>query len=242
MGAPSRLQLFRAEWPKHVAWGAVREESPEAFRSFRNGALLALLAAAVTALACAFFFEIPFAVPLPHWLEWARGLLMVVTLFAAILLWIFAIILMSMPADARRGIAHRTFAQARGLSYASYGFDPERIGVWFAEDENAPPTLPARLRDRPDPSRAPLFRSRFAIYSPGESRRGHSLQLGIAQYSGNKSDPKGPQHTFRFLETTLPRRLPHLMLDARRGGTLGGVLPSTQKLSLEGDFDRYFTA
>lgn len=40
----------------------------------------------------------------------------------------------------------------------------------------------------------------------------------------------------------LPRALPHLMIDARSNGTLRSLLPSTQRLSLEGDFDRYFTA
>lgn len=53
-------------------------------------------------------------------------------------------------------------------------------------------------------------------------------------------------HTFGYLQMTLPRRVPHMLLDARANDILGiSNLPRgvdrSQRLSLEGDFDQHFT-
>jgi hypothetical protein len=44
-----------------------------------------------------------------------------------------------------------------------------------------------------------------------------------------------------FLAVRLDRRLPHIVLDAKANGTLRTVGSNRQVLSLEGDFDNYFT-
>lgn len=55
-------------------------------------------------------------------------------------------------------------------------------------------------------------------------------------------------HSYGFVRIQLPRRLPHMLLDSRKNNLLGGRLSNlptgldkSQRLSLEGDFDKYFT-
>jgi hypothetical protein len=94
-----------------------------------------------------------------------------------------------------------------------------------------------------------------AIFGRGDSRRatdhfrtaeGRFLDFGNYQYSSGS----GKNRTTRrwgFLALQLDRRLPHMVLDSKaNNGLFGGTnLPAMfdkkQILSLEGDFDRYFT-
>lgn len=219
----------------------MREADPGAFRSAAQGALLLAPAALSTLVWSSLTFEFPIVITLPTWIDWMRGLLIVVLLFFAIGLWIWSLVLLSFPTDARRGLALTRFAKERELRYSRFGFAPERLGIFFAEGRTPrAPRMPARLAGRLAPSRSSLFRSEFALWK-GTGTPHPPLQIAIAAYSGGKSDPKGPRHIFRFMELQLPRVLPHLMIDARRNGSLRSLLPGTQQLSLEGDFDRYFT-
>ncbi|RZU64549.1 hypothetical protein EV379_0849 [Microterricola gilva] len=237
----SRLAQFRSEWPTSVSWREVREEDPTAFRSAVHGALLLPLAVLATLVAVSLSMEIPIAISLPDWLDWMRGLILVAAFWVMIGLCIWSLVLLSLPFDARRGIAIARFAQERGLLYSRNGFAPDRLGIFFAEGRGRPaPRRPVRLAHQLDPSRGPLFLSAFSLWR-GTGAPNPSLQIAVASYTGGKSDPKGPRHAFRFMEMGLPRTLPHLMIDARRNGSLRSLLPGTQRLSLEGDFDRYFT-
>lgn len=51
-------------------------------------------------------------------------------------------------------------------------------------------------------------------------------------------------HLFAFVRVPLVREMPHIVLDARKGNFLGSNLPDTfdrsQRLQLEGDFNKYF--
>lgn len=234
----ARLKQFRDEWPSSVSWAEVRAEDPHVFRMAAQGALLTLLAMGVTLLATSLFMEVPWVVRLPAWLDWMRDLLSVVVLFLAISLWIFGLIMLSLPRDVRRGIAIAGFAQQRALMYSGYGFSPDRIGILLAEGRGRTVSRPARLAGAP-PTNPALFRAKFALWQSA-GPKSPPLQIAIAQYSGTKDDPKGPRHTFRYMELELPRHLPHLMIDARGNGSLRSFLPGTQRISLEGDFDRYF--
>lgn len=219
----------------------MREADSTVFRSAVQGALLLVPTVLVTLLASSLVFEVPGALPLPAWLEWMRGLLMVAVLFLAIGLWIWSLILLSLPFDARRGIAIARFAKERDMLYSRMGLAPERLGIFFAEGRARPaPRRPTRLAHQPDPSRAPLFRSTFSLWR-GTGGPNPDLQIAVASYSGGKNDPKGPRNAFRFMEMRLSRPLPHLMIDSRRNGRLHSYLPGVQRLSLEGDFDKYFT-
>lgn len=53
-------------------------------------------------------------------------------------------------------------------------------------------------------------------------------------------------HSYHYITLKLPRRLPHIVLDAKKGNFMGvSNLPiafkNAQKLQLEGDFNKYFT-
>ena len=237
----SRLAQFRSEWPAAVTWSEVREEDPRVFRSAVQGALLLVPAVLATIVASSLVLEIPVAITLPDSIDWMRGLAVVAAVWLTIGLWIWSCVLLSLPFDTRRGIAISRFATERGLLYSRHGFAPDRAGIFFAEGRGRPSRRrPARLTDRPDLTSASLFRSTFSLWRGGNGPK-PSMQIAVASYTGGKSDPKGPRHAFRFMEMGLPRVLPHLMIDARRNGSLRSLLPGTQRLSLEGDFDRYFT-
>ncbi|MBN9612446.1 MAG: hypothetical protein J0H64_03085, partial [Actinobacteria bacterium] len=190
-------------------------------------------------------FELPLPILLPDWNDWIRPLLFIVSLWGGIMLWLGGLIMLSLPGDARRGIAIRRFGDARGLHYARFGFAPERIGIMFAEGRGVAP-MPRRVRENlrrsgaaeDDPARKPLYRAEFVLwrglaYEP-------ELQIARASFSGSKSDTRGPRDSFRYLSIGLPRRLPHLMIDSLRNGRMRSILPGDERISLEGDFDRHF--
>lgn len=235
-----RLAQLEALWPGRVTWARVREEDPKVFRQAALGALLVILAVPVTVLWSALNLEWPFAIELPSWIEWVRPLSTVVCFFVAILLWLFGWILISMPLDTKRAIAFSDFAGRVGLTYSRFGFASPTLGIFFAE----------RLPSKRDPARVrppmnatppkPLFRTEFVLWS-GRNGLEPKLQFGKASFQGDKSDPKGPRHGFRYLSMRLPRALPHVVIDAKGNGSLRSLLPGSQRVSLEGDFDRYFT-
>lgn len=181
-------------------------------------------------LAGALIMEAPIAIPLPEWLDWGRGLFTMAALFVAIGCGIWAAVLLSMPADAKRGLAVERFAEQRGLRYSRYGAMPERVGIMFAEG-------------RASTEGKPLYDAQFSlVLRAGKKGLGRSdVRVAVATYVGAKGDPRGPRPAFRFLSMRMPRALPHLMIDSRRNGSLRAFLPGVQRMSLEGDFDRYFT-
>jgi tetrahydromethanopterin S-methyltransferase subunit F len=79
-----------------------------------------------------------------------------------------------------------------------------------------------------------------------QSVTGRQFELGNYRYTTGSGDDK-KSHNWGYLALRLERKLPHMVLDARgNNGLLGTTtLPTSfrrdQKLSLEGDFDRYFT-
>lgn len=94
-----------------------------------------------------------------------------------------------------------------------------------------------------------------AIFSSGSSRAaidhmrartGRFLDLGNYRYV-TSSGKNSTTHTWGFMALELDRALPHMVLDSRaNNGLFGGTnLPASfsrdQVLSLEGDFDQYFT-
>ncbi|MBX3093916.1 MAG: hypothetical protein KF680_05150 [Cryobacterium sp.] len=93
-----------------------------------------------------------------------------------------------------------------------------------------------------------------AIFEVGRSRqvyerlwRHDAPPLDIGNYRYTTGSGKNKQtHLWSFLGLRLPRRLPHMLLDAKGNNSLfGSNLPvsfnKNQRLSLEGDFDRHFT-
>lgn len=240
----ARLALYRSRFPAHVRWGEVRAEDPRAFRTAAGGALLVPVAAVATVAWSCLTFETPVAVTLPGWLEAVRGLLVVVLAFAAILLWVFAVAMLSMPADTRRSIALRRFGAANGLAFQRLSAAPPPLGILFAEGAGgaagAEGVTPGRRpRRAAEPSAPPRFRAEFAL-TRGGTFDDPALRIAVATSLGGRDDPAAPRHTFRFLSARLPRPLPHLMIDSLRNGRLRTILPGAQRLSFEGDVDRHF--
>lgn len=94
-----------------------------------------------------------------------------------------------------------------------------------------------------------------AIFQLGDSRKatehfrtteGRFLDFGNYQYTTGSGKNRSTR-TWGFLAIELDRKLPHMVLDSKaNNGLFGGTnLPATfhkeQILSLEGDFDQYFT-
>lgn len=204
---------------------------------------VAVGAAAITLLYAEIGFNWPVEIELPGWLATLAPFLLMLLLLVSIGMWIWAWVMLSMPSDVRRGLAFARFAKSVDLNYMRNGFAPERLGVFFAERLPGPNSRFSRRRQIEADTKA-LYRTEFTLWE-GQLWRGNvadpSMQLGTASFSGGKSDPKGPRNAFRYLTMRLPRSLPHLVIDARGNGSLRAYLPGTERLSLEGDFDRYFT-
>ena len=247
-----RLARLRSEWPSRIAWSTVRAADPGVFRAAAWGAALTIPSLALVLLWTALALEWPGTVALPAWIDAARGLLIVVTFWGALMSGIFALILLLRPSDLRRELAFRAFAERRGLAYAPYGQSPATWGVHFTEgvprparrnrtrrtSERAAEAAEAAGAPRGTPT--PLFRASFVL-SRGAAPDLPELQVAVYAYSGGKTDPRGPRSAFRALVLQLPRTLPHLMIDSRANGSLRQHLPGRLRLSLEGDFDRFFT-
>lgn len=69
------------------------------------------------------------------------------------------------------------------------------------------------------------------------------IEIGNLSYSAGPAGGSGQWH---YIAITLPEPLPHLILDATSNGRISDKLPVAidreQRLSLEGDFDRWFQA
>lgn len=123
---------------------------------------------------------------------------------------------------ARKHILIGDFARQNNLTYFSGKPDIERVGVIFNEGHSR------------------------SIADGLRSNNGDFAE--IANYTYTTGSGKSSQtHTFGYMCVRLPRRLPHLLLDAKSNNLFGKIsnLPSIfgpgQTLALEGDFNNYFT-
>lgn len=73
------------------------------------------------------------------------------------------------------------------------------------------------------------------------------VELGNYRYTTGSGRSR-QVHDFGFMRIKLPRRLPNMVLDSKKNNFFGGRLSNlnvgfggSQRLSLEGDFDNYFT-
>ena len=73
------------------------------------------------------------------------------------------------------------------------------------------------------------------------SAQGRFFDIGNFQFTTSDGKTTTTHHR-GFMALHLDRRLPHMVLDAKSNGALGlAAFGQEQRLSLEGDFDRYFT-
>ncbi|MCU1472955.1 hypothetical protein [Amnibacterium sp.] len=113
------------------------------------------------------------------------------------------------------------FAAASGLSYVPEVREPPAIGLLLAAGR------------------------RRRVTDLVGSDEGLGFEMGNYEFAG--ATGQGRFRRFGFMRVGLPRRMPHMLLlsranrDGFRRSTLPWRLPTDQVLSLEGDFDRYFT-
>jgi hypothetical protein len=112
------------------------------------------------------------------------------------------------------------FAKANGLIFSPADPNPQYPGAIFG-----------------------LGRARSA-YEHFRSASGRFLDFGNYKYTTG-SGKNSTTHTWGFMALELDRALPHMVLDSLANNFIGTNLPATftkdQVLSLEGDFNRYFT-
>jgi hypothetical protein len=121
----------------------------------------------------------------------------------------------------RRVLRLHHFALDNGLAYVKEIANPRRSGVIFGAGSN---------------------RRAFDVLSTDDG----SFEMGNFQYAGNWKRERALRR-FGYFRIHLPERLPNIVLESRRNrrsfgrSNLPWQFSSSQTLSLEGDFDRYFT-
>lgn len=138
----------------------------------------------------------------------------------------FGIVMLLFAAAAYRWIVNKIrmieFAQANGMTYSANLAYDNRPGVIFHEGNSK------KFRE--------ILSSTKHAFS----------EMGTYEYTTG-SGKNRTIHAFGFVKIKLPRKLPNIVLDSKKNNFLGKIsnLPSgmsgNQKLSLEGDFDSYFT-
>jgi hypothetical protein len=114
------------------------------------------------------------------------------------------------------------FARANGLAFAPVAAPPAYAGAIFQEGSDR------RIRDRLS------------------ATTGRFFDIGDYEYTTGSGKSR-QQHRWGYLAVQLDRPMPHMLLDAKsNNGLFGGsnlpeVFARSQRLSLEGDFGRYFT-
>ena len=98
----------------------------------------------------------------------------------------------------------------------------------------------------------PPERLRGVLFDTGNSRNNHTVvqmhgnvRLGNYQYTTGSGKSRTTHH-WRYIEVPLPRNMPNLVLDSTdNNGIFGTNLPvrlqRSQRIELEGDFNRHFT-
>lgn len=148
----------------------------------------------------------------PQW--WFSALLIIGAIGAVVVF---------MAHSARHRLRMRAFAQANSLEYLETFGTGGNTGMIFQQGHSK------------------LIQGAFVSSETSWS------EIGNFEYvtgSGRSSRT----HRFGYIRIKLPRRLPHMVLDSKANNHLGNLfsnLPESfnknQKLSLEGDFDKYFT-
>lgn len=154
--------------------------------------------------------------------------LAVVLVAGALAFWACRLMTDALRRDARFGPKWRRmyrltrFALDNGFTYRAEVKNPERSGTIFDAGDK---------------------RSAFDIISAGPTS---NFEIGNYQYGGHWKRERALRR-FGYFRIRLPKGLPHIVLEARRNrrsfgrSNLPWQFRSTQVLSLEGDFDRYFT-
>lgn len=137
--------------------------------------------------------------------------------FSIMAIAIFFVVIATRAQLKRRAKLYK-FAAANGLEFRYDTADPGYPGMIFDEGDSR--TIQEAL----------LFKD--------------GTEIGNYQYSTGSGKSR-QTHSWGYVRIKLTRRLPNMVLDSRKNNFLGSNLPDTfsrgQTLSLEGDFNNYFT-
>lgn len=152
--------------------------------------------------------------------EVGPGSLSMLTFAVIVVIAIAAFTWLSTAIALRKSFRMHTFAEANGLQYTGRGSGTDYPGAIFGIGSAR--TITERL-----------YRT-----------QGGYFDLGSYRYTTGSGKNKRT-HNWGYLAIKLPRRLPHMLLDAKANNFFGSNLPVSfgrnQRLSLEGNFDDHFT-
>lgn len=222
-------------WPEHVSLNDVLEADPSVTTSGRRGTWYLLAALGATAL-----WTIPliwFAdTPLPGW--WQQ-LIAITGTFLTLALMLFTIVAASValleflhPRLVTRKVRMRTFGLRIGLDFRGAQRGLKRHGILFGE-------IGGERSERGYLGNA--YRGIMSIRTPTRYRtETPHMEIGVARRILSKG-PYGPHRSMRYLTMQLPGNVPHLFITSAKTPSSTVMLPGTQRVSLEGDFDTHFT-
>lgn len=227
-----RLAELRTQWPKPLPLARLREAEPRVFRNAVWGIALIPVAMALLATHLRLDTRLLGEFALPSEIHWLTEPLSVASLTGAFMVATVSWLLLIRPRQLRRELTLSDFASAQGLSFAVHGAHIPAHGMLFAEDAKSSGS---------EHSTVSRYRSHLAMRDTHSPRARPDLTIALARQQPDKNAPKGIHAHFRFLQMRLPRPLPHLIIDARKGGRLRAHLVGVERVSLEGEFDRHFT-
>lgn len=141
---------------------------------------------------------------------------------AGFLLLVSALLIIAFRVQAKRVARIRRLAAANGLGFRNKVKDPGYKGIMYSIGR-------ARVLDE------------VLVFADAQP----PYEIGTYQYTTG-SGKNTTVHYIGYVKLTLPRALPHIVLDGRRNNSfVGSNLPVTfdasQRLSLEGGFDEHYT-
>lgn len=221
-----------AKWPERVSIDDVLTADPSVNTSARRGTwylLAAVIATVLWAIPLIWFAD----TPLPAW--WQQ-LAAITGSFLALGLMLFTIIASSValleflhPRLVTRRVRMRIFASRIGLEFRGAQRGLKRHGVLFGE--------PAEDRGY----QGSAYRGVMSLRTPTRYRTATpQMEIGVAKRIPGKS-AYGPHRSMRYLTVQLPGNVPHLFITSAQTPASTIMLPGSQRISLEGDFDTYFT-
>lgn len=220
---------------RKISWAQVTEFRPTVWRESFAG-VIGLVACLVY---WAWWMFGP-RVTLPE--EWwflsdLGGILSGLLAFIAIIVAMVSVLFALSPFDERRALRIQLFAAENGFLHRRFGNAPPPVGVLFGGD------TAVRVTDQLiDPSSREV-RSRTGTAAV-------RVSLGNAAPSTKPAEGKSGTSTrttgnIGYLHVALPAPSTHYLLDGkannRHGGSVAWNLQTSQKLSLEGNFNDYFT-
>ncbi|MGV8881433.1 MAG: hypothetical protein ACOH19_04720 [Rhodoglobus sp.] len=219
---------------RKITWAEVTEFRPTVWRECITG-VIGLFACLL--YGAWWMFGPRLTLPEAWWfLSDLGGILSGLLAMIAIVVAIVSVIVILGPFDERRALRIQLFAGENGFAYRRFGHTPPQVGVLFGRDAGV------RVTDQLIDLSAREVRSRTGTASV-------TVSLGNAALSTKPAADTSSTRTtgnVGYLHVALSVPSTHYLLDGKAnnrfgGGSVAWSLQTSQKLLLEGDFNKYFT-